>query len=216
MPTPNEILMGLRLAANQAIALAVVWHGLSAALVLALMLGWRPSRRLAGSLLAAPVATVAVVAFAFGNRFNGLLFGVLTVVLVAASARLGGERVRMSGNAAVAAGAVMVAFGWLYPHFLASRPLAIYLVAAPTGVIPCPTLSLVIGFALLFGGLGSRVWSLPLVAAAAFYGLFGVARLAVWLDIVLVGGAGALLAVALLMPGRAPGAASGALRAEGT
>jgi hypothetical protein len=54
---------------------------------------------------------------------------------------------------ATAIGVSMIAFGWLYPHFLESHPATTYLFAAPTGVIPCPTLSLVIGFALLSGGL---------------------------------------------------------------
>jgi hypothetical protein len=203
MPTPNEIVLGLRLAANQAMAVAVVWHALTAALVVALVAGWRPSRRLAAMFLAAPIATVGVVALAFGNLFNGALFIALAVLLVGVSARLGSDRVRMAAPAVFAAGAAMVAFAWSYPHFLESRPPAVYFVAAPMGVIPCPTLSLVIGFTLLFGGLGSRAWSVALVAAGAFYGLFGVARLGVWLDVALVAGAGALLAVTLLMPGRA-------------
>jgi hypothetical protein len=75
--------------------------------------------------------------------------------------------------------------------------MTIYLYAAPTGVVPCPSLSLVVGFALLSGGLGSRAWSLALAIAGLFYGLFGVARLGVRLDIVLVGGSAALLALAL-------------------
>ena len=63
------------------------------------------------------------------------------------------------------------------------------------GLIPCPTLSLVIGFTLLAGGFGSKAWSLVLVAAGTFYGLFGVARLGVVLDVVLAGGALCLLAL---------------------
>jgi hypothetical protein len=55
-----------------------------------------------------------------------------------------------------------------------------------------------IGFALLGNGLGSRVWSLTLAAVGLFYGLFGVLRLGVLLDIGLVGGALALVAAAVL------------------
>jgi hypothetical protein len=54
-----------------------------------------------------------------------------------------------------------------------------------------------IGFALLGNGLGSRVWSLTLAAVGLFYGLFGVLRLGVLLDIGLVGGALALVAAVL-------------------
>jgi len=57
-----------------------------------------------------------------------------------------------------------------------------------------------IGFALLGNGLGSRVWSLTLAALGLFYGLFGVLRLGVFLDIGLVGGAVTLAALAFHSP----------------
>ena len=92
----------------------------------------------------------------------------------------------------------MIAFAWIYPHFLEGLSPGTSLWAAPMGVIPCPTLSLVIGFALLFDGFGSRSWSLILAGVGLFYGLFGAARLGVVLDVVLVGGASALLVRTLL------------------
>ena len=79
----------------------------------------------------------------------------------------------------------------IYPHFLVG-PAASYLYASPAGLLPCPTLAIAIGFALLGNGLGSRPWSLTLAAVGLFYGLFGVFRLGVYLDIALVGGAIAL------------------------
>jgi hypothetical protein len=183
MPSRESILANLALIANELVTVAIVWHGVMLIAVLALVFGWRPSRRRAGALLAAPIASAGVVAFAFGNPFNGLLLGALAVALVGLASRLGSERVERGPAAATAIGVAMIAFGWLYPHFLASGPATRYLVAAPTGLIPCPTLSLVIGFALLSGGLGSRAWSLVLR-----------------LDTVLVAGAAALLVVALRLP----------------
>jgi hypothetical protein len=49
----------------------------------------------------------------------------------------------------------------------------------------------------LAGGLGSPVWSLVLASVGLFYGLFGVARLRVYLDIPLIVGAAALLTLAI-------------------
>ena len=57
-----------------------------------------------------------------------------------------------------------------------------------------------IGFALVGNWLGSRIWSLTLGALGLFYGLFGVLRLSVFLDIGLVGGAVALAASAFHSP----------------
>src|SRR3954466_6091379 len=52
-----------------------------------------------------------------------------------------------------------------FPHVLGARS---YLVASPMGLIPCPTISLVIGVSLLLGGFESPRWT----AAVAIVGLF--------------------------------------------
>lgn len=197
MPSSQEILDGLRVAANGAIGIAIAWHALTFAAALALVLKWRPSRRMAGALLAGPIASASIVALAYDNPFNGVLLGGLALGLVGSASHLDSHRVRRGGTAAAIMGVVMIGFGWLYPHFLESRPATAYLFAAGTGVVPCPTLSLVIGFALLGGGLGSKRWSLMLAAAGLFYGLFGGLHLGVRLDIVLVAGAAALFTTAL-------------------
>ena len=192
MPDAQGILTNLRLIANDRIATAVAWHFAVAICGLALALGWRPSRRLAGLLLSAPVASVGVIAALHGNPFNAAMFGVITAVLVGITSRHGPDEVQGGATVDKIVGAVMIAFAWLYPHFLEARP-ATYLYAAPMGLIPCPTLALVIGFGLLSGGLASRAWSFTLAAAGLFYGLFGVLRLGVRLDLFLVAGAVALL-----------------------
>ena len=193
MPDAQSILTNLRLIANDRIAVAVAWHVAVAVCGLALALGWRPSRRLAGLLLSAPVASVAIVAFVHGNPFNGTMFAAITAALVGLASRFGPGAAEGGTTADRIAGALMIAFAWLYPHFLDARPPATYLYAAPMGLIPCPTLALVIGFALVSGGLASRAWSFTLAAAGLFYGFFGVFRLGVALDLFLVAGALALL-----------------------
>jgi len=227
MPDAQSILSNLRLIANDRIVGAVAWHVAVALCGLALAFGWRPSRRLAGLLLSAPVASVGIVAFVHGNPFNGAMFVALAAALVGIASRFGPDPAqggttvdRIAGAAMIAAlaavlagiasrfrpdeaqagttvdriaGGVMIAFAWLYPHFLDARPPATYLYAAPMGLIPCPTLALVIGFTLVSGGLASRAWSFTLAAAGLFYGLFGFFRLRVALDFFLIAGALALL-----------------------
>jgi len=79
----------------------------------------------------------------------------------------------------------MIVFGWVYPHFLDNAGPMAYLYSAPTGLIPCPTLSVVIGFTLVLGGLRSRAWCVALSAVGLFYGAFGAGRLGVNIDWIL-------------------------------
>lgn len=200
MPEPQTILNHLARAANEAIVLAGLWHAALAVAVGALARGWRPPARRARTMLAAPLASASVVAFFFGNPFNAIVLGVGASVLFALG--LGTERppsapapllVRLTAVA-------MIAFGAFYPHFLEGHSPMAYSVAAPMGVIPCPTLSVMIGWALFANGLGSRTWSLSLAALGMFYGVFGVFRLQVHLDMPLLVGAAALAVVALRHP----------------
>jgi hypothetical protein len=198
MPSVPAILSHLTAVANDAAVMAVVWHIIIAAAVVALSFGWRPSRRLAGVLLAAPVASAATVAFAFRNPFNGTILAILALALVGLACRFRSGHVVRGSLWMTAAGTFMVAFGLFYPHFLTTQSALAYLYAAPTGLIPCPTVSVIIGFALIAGGLRTRAWSLVLGTFGLFYGVFGVVRLHVLLDVPLVLGAVALIVVALL------------------
>ena len=89
-------------------------------------------------------------------------------------------------------GAGLVVFGWAYPHFL-HAPAWAFLYAAPFGLIPCPTLSVVSGCSLAFAGFRSRAWSVAVGSLCAFYGAFGAFRMGVVIDLVLLAGALALL-----------------------
>jgi hypothetical protein len=83
---------------------------------------------------------------------------------------------------------MLIAFGWGYPHFLETDRWMTYAYAAPLGVLPCPTLSALIGATLILGLLGSAVWSITLAAAGLVYGTVGVFVLGVQLDYVLLAG----------------------------
>jgi hypothetical protein len=101
-------------------------------------------------------------------------------------------------------GLASIAYGFVYPHFLADTPAWMYLVAAPVGLVPCPTLATVLGFGLLAGGFGSRAWSTTAGLAGLFYAVFGTLRLGVWLDVGLGVAAVAMLACAMSVPRRRP------------
>jgi len=198
MPSSETILAGLRLASLTSLSLAGLWHALVAACLGALFFGRRPPRRVAALLLSAPLVSASAVAFIFGNPFNGCLLGLTALVLSTIAAGFERAPVRLGSVAERIFGGGLIAFGCFYPHFLDARPAVTYLWGAPVGVIPCPTLSLVVGFALAFGGFGSRAWSLVLAAVGLFYGAFGVLRLGVSIDLVLIVGVIGLAARSLL------------------
>lgn len=198
MPTRADILSGLAFIANDALTLAMAWHVGVLAVVVALAAGWRPYRRWAGVLLTLPLVSTAVLAGLYRNPFNALVVGLLAVVLAILALRLGSGRVERGPVWSALVGAGLIFFAWSYPHFLdPSKPAIAYLFASPMGLVPCPSLALVVGFGLLAGGLGSRAWSIGLAMGALFYGLFGTIRLGVYIDMFLLCGA-----VALLVSGR--------------
>lgn len=196
MPTPDSILAGLTAIASGGVVVAVLWHIVIAAAIAAIVAGWRPSQRVARVLLVVPLVSVAAFAFAFDNPFNGTVFAVVAAGLAVLGGLVRSERVSTGGAPAATMGIVSIAFGAFYPHFLDGSPL-VYAYAAPVGLVPCPTLALAVGFALLGNGLGSRAWALLVATLGVFYGLFGVLRLGVYLDVGLVVGAGALAVHAL-------------------
>lgn len=186
MPSSAEILEGLARIASAQRPVAVLWHVLLVATLLALALGFRPRQRQARVALAVPLASVSVFAWNYGNPFNGAVFAVFSAVLAALGARgVSEQRVAGGSRAAVVAGGAMIGFGWVYPHFGATERWWTLLYEAPFGLIPCPTLSVVIGMALLGGGLGSLAWSVVLSLLALFYGVFGAWRLGVGIDLAL-------------------------------
>jgi hypothetical protein len=195
MPSAAAILDGLGAAANDWRAVAVAWHALLGALLCGLWVGWRPSKRFAGALLCAPLVSVAALAWVGNNPFNGTAFAALSLALAAVALRFPPAVVDISSPTSRVVGAILIAFGWGYPHFLQTQSSVAYLYAAPLGVLPCPTLSAVLGTSLLLNLFNSQSWSVLLSFAAVVYGLFGAFGLGVGIDLVLLAG-GIALAIA--------------------
>jgi hypothetical protein len=189
MPSSDAILSGATTIANEWRPVAVAWHGLLAVLLTAFFCGWRPSTRVAAYVLSTPFLSVSVAAWVWGNPVNGTVFATLFLCLVALASRLSEEPVHFGTPILATVGAVVVAFGWGYPHFLETDRWMTYAYAAPLGVLPCPTLSAVIGATLIVGLPGSATWSITLAAAGLLYGAVGVFVLGVQLDYALLAGA---------------------------
>ncbi|MCC6624248.1 MAG: hypothetical protein IT385_23555 [Deltaproteobacteria bacterium] len=208
MPTPEQVLFGLWSIANEHVALAIVWHILVVALFISVTALGRPRARVLGMALALPLASVSALAWSADNPFNGAVLGLVALSLAALA--LGGPIAALPPRPRAAPSPEWVAWlGWpilvyglVYPEFVAvSHPIA-WLWSAPVGLLPCPTLATVIGLTLVLSPTArlGRSYALVLAGAGLFYGVFGVARLGVVLDLGLVLGALALAASALVRP----------------
>jgi hypothetical protein len=201
MPSPEAILSVAAATANEWRMLAIGWHAFLATFVLGLLIGWRPSNRFAGYMLTAPLVSVSILAWVAGNPFNGTTFAALALLLIGFASRLSKEPVNVASSLLLLPGALLVAFGWTYPHFLTANHWTAYTYAAPFGLLPCPTLSAVIGLTLVLGMLRSKPWSMTLAAAGLIYGAIGVFNLGVVLDYgLLAGGAGLAVAAGASKP----------------
>ena len=182
MPSAETILTGLTAIANEWRWLAIVWHVLLGALLVTLFAGWRPSSRVMGYVLVAPLLSVSLMAWVSGNPFNGTVFAMLSATLAGAATRFSNAPVQLGSPAWILPSAVVIVYGWTYPHFLRSGSWTTYLFASPFGIVPCPTLSVVTGLTLVFRTVRSNAWSTTLVVAGLVYGAVGVFRLEVQLD----------------------------------
>jgi hypothetical protein len=199
MPKTEDIISGLHSIANQYSAFAIFWHVAFYLLIAFLAAKWQPSNMLFAMLICLPLLSVAVFAWMYGNPFNGTLFLFLSVLIFIFGFRIQPSSVSFSPFPFYLFGIIMIIFGIIYPHFLETGSFIKYLYASPVGLIPCPTLSIIIGFVLLYNGLGSQFITITLVVFGLFYAIFGVVKLAVYLDFFLLLGSLALLAKYIYM-----------------
>jgi hypothetical protein len=198
MPTVEQILIGLKEIANTWQTVAIFWHAYFAAITIVLIVGIRPSKRIGGILLGLPLLSVSIIAWASSNPFNGMIYALISIIVIYISTKLPRENVQVAPLWVLIPGIIMFIFGWVYPHFLETSSSLPYLYSAPTGLIPCPTLSIVIGLTMVLNGLNSRALSLILGIMGMFYGITGVAQLGVSIDWVLLLGAVMIVIVTFL------------------
>ena len=166
--------------------IATLWHVAIYGLIISLLFHWNPSNKLMAILLCLPVVSVSIIAWYSGNPFNGTLFAILAILIIIFGLKATSHPITISQVNFLVIGILMIAFALLYPHFLETNSIVKYLYASPVGLIPCPTLSLLIGFLLIFNGFGSNAITISLIVYGLFYGLFGIFRLGVTLDIGLI------------------------------
>jgi hypothetical protein len=191
--TADAVHEGLARIARETTPLAIVWHVVLAGVLLALSFGYRPSCRLAGIVLALPVASASIVAWCYANAFNAVVLGAGAFALAASACLLPTRRAHAGTRAARVVALSLIGLGWFYPHFLAPGAGLALLYAAPLGAVPCPTLAVVVGLSYFAQGFESRLWSSILGGLGLFYGIVGTIWLGVTSDVLLTIGALMLL-----------------------
>src|SRR6476646_4929713 len=204
MPSTDVILAGLSETANTYQWLAVAWHVLLSALVVAFLAGRRLSARSIAWIAVASIVSVSALSWASNMLFNGIAFAALAIVLAAAAIRTPQVAIEFERRWRIMPGAALLILGWTYPHFLSTESWTEYLYAAPFGLVPCATLSVVIGVTLMVRNIGTAAWAAPLAAAGVLYGVVGVFALHVLLDVGLLAGALVLAVVIASRPGTRP------------
>lgn len=199
MPKTQEIISNLESISNDYVAVAVFWHIAFYILLAFLLAKWAPSNKFLSVLLCLPLFSVATFAWIAGNPFNGVLFLAFGILVFIFGLRTSPEPIDKSSMPFMILGMLMIIFGLIYPHFIHADSFIRYFYATPQGLVPCPTLSLLIGFMLLYNGFGSHAMTITFIVFGFFYGIFGVLKLGVHLDIGLILGTGGLLVKYLIM-----------------
>jgi hypothetical protein len=189
VPSAASILENSTSIANDWWVLAVAWHVYLLAPLATLLAGFRWSRALSAAWLVPPVVSVSAVAWSAANPFNAAVFAFLAALLTWAAVKMRDVPVSLARGLALLPGLVMFIFGITYPHFLRAATWTDFVAAAPVGLLPCPTLSVLIGATLLLNLFEDRRWGWTIAIAGLVYGAIGVFRLGVMLDVVLVAGA---------------------------
>jgi len=194
MPKTQDILQSLSSIANNYSLYAIFWHITFYLMLILLFLKWNPSNKTLGMILCLPLLSVAFFAWLSGNPFNGLLFSVISILILIFGLKGSNDQIEVSQFPFLLSGIIMIIFGLIYPHFLNTSSVFQYFYSSPVGLIPCPTLSILIGIVLIYSGLSSAPITLTFIIFGLFYSLFGVFKLGVYLDLILLFGTLSLLA----------------------
>lgn len=184
----DAILAAASAIANQWQGVATAWHVIFV-VMLVLILYRAVPRAAVASVLAGSTLSVALLAWWSGNPFNTGVFVVAGIVMVQLASKMRATPILLGSPWQLVAGLLLVAFGAVYPHFLAATSWTAYLYQAPLGLVPCPTMAAIAGVTLIADGFGSKAWSRVVGTLAVFYGLVGVLVLGVMLDVALIAGA---------------------------
>lgn len=139
------------------------------------------------------MVTVTFIAIQNGNPFHTITF-VITIILtvifqfVMPKKKLDSEKKspnKTVKNVIMLSTAVILFIGIFYPEFT-NVSLPKFLLYAPVGIVPCPTLLTVLGFTNLTANIRDKYVLITLACMASVYGIIGVFVFHIYFDITLL------------------------------
>jgi hypothetical protein len=129
--------------------------------------------------------SIVSVAIVYGNPFHALTMGLLAVFAVIELWQGKNEFniPKINLHTFIAFSSIIIGF-W-YPDFVKTTPIALLLVS-PAGIVPCPTLLIVLGLLTLTYPRVNKTQYTITAIIGVFYGFTGVFQLKVFLDIALI------------------------------
>lgn len=201
MPTPEHILRSLEYLANNYMAIGVMWHVIIILLLTFYIPRKQVSSRLYYGVPALLFLSVSLLALTILNFFNALVYFGLSVLFLRKSIITGDYRFEINKSFIFRLSAfTLILSGLIYPHFIDAN-LLVYIIASPTGVIPCPTLLLASGISLLFVHRDHKSVFYILIAVNLIFGFIGIFVLGVYIDILLIAASSVQLVYVLLNNG---------------
>lgn len=184
----NVILSYIGAVAGKYIWLNVTLHIVCyAAVALLFVPGFRYKKAVWNSLVTVLFSSVAAIALLNGNPFNFGIFAIAAAFAVFEIVkRRGAADLSFTSDTAhnirTAIFLVVALFGLIYPHFVDAHP-ALMPFVSPLGIIPCPTLTFVLGIANILYPRVNRALYTVLALLGVFYGITGLLLVNVYFDI---------------------------------
>lgn len=185
--SPERILNYLTMVSNQNLWLNALIHLMVLAAVLVLIFGKNTKIKqwVVDGVICLLFISVATVSFVYGNPFIFLIMAVLTIFALIELRQGKNEFTTPKFNLHTLIAFTSIIIGFWYPHFVKANPIALLLVS-PAGIIPCPTLLIVLGLLTLAYPKVNKTQYIITVLIGTFHGNTGVFQLKVFLDMAII------------------------------
>jgi len=182
----ERILAGLQMTVNTYSGLRVVHHILLIVVFIFFISFKERVSRLVSLYTVLAFLTIFLTSLApIGNIFYLVVFGILTTLAILEFLNPKTDY-SMKGTPTINVVIALLSgfLGFWYPHFMEGYFKALY--ASPYGIIPCPTLLVILSFFLVFYPYSHKFFHWILTIVGLFFGFFGFFVLKVRIDLALL------------------------------